>query len=961
MLELLVDGRGAIVAVIGEPGIGKSRLVAEACGRVDGVRVLAGHALSYTETIPYWPVRDLLRNWLGLGISDPEARVRLELKAALASVLPDEADELYPFLAGILGLTLDPDSLERLTQLSSDSVQQQTFDSVLRLCAALAAECPLCLVIEDLHWADDSTLDLVEKLLAVSDDEAIALLLLYRSERDHRAWELGQSARRRLPHRYQELELTPLDAADSRLLATGAAGAELPEALLSLIADRAGGNPFFVEEALADLVERGVVHRRNGRFEFVKGAPELTVPALVQEALQARLDRIDAMAREVVNVASVIGRDFGLELLERVVPSEGLRRALSELQRLELVVELRRRPAPEYRFRHVLVQEVAYRSLLEARRRELHGAVGRALEQLHAGSPAEVYGLLAWHFGQSDRPEEAVDYLLRAGDAARTLFANEEARGFYRQAIALLADDDRRARKTLFKLALSHHLAFEFGPASDAYERAFRLPPTAAGAGEPSAPIEVLWNAIYDPTPGTYMTGDVWIAALLFRGLVTLDAELNVVPDLAEQFTVASDGLTYRFRLRTDATWSDGVPVTAEDFAYTFRRMRDENVASSGLLKPIETAVATDRLTLEIHLRAASSLFLHLLAMPYAFAWPKHSCEALGDGWRDPVNLVGSGPFVLAELGDEQATLRARAEWFGPRGNVREASFSLAPLGSSYAGAWRSGRGDILATNTEIFRDDDDTVVEPGSALGTWYLGFRANGPPFDDHRIRKAFALALDRERTHVAWTGPSQPVGRGGFIPPAIPGHSHRIGLPYDPERARQLLAEAGHPGGRGLPVLTLAIDEGVHEIPTYAKPFVDAWEALGVRVAVEIPSLPQMPEATRRCHLWVWGWYPDFPDPHGLLGSIFAGLPLLDDPQVSELLERAETLQDQHARLDVHREVDRLIVAERVALVPLHYDRTILVRRPWVEGYVPHPLLIAAPLDWLVVDEERQARRS
>ena len=434
VLEDVLDGRGAVVSVTGEAGIGKSRLVREACRQTPGVRVLSGHALAYTEPIPYWPVRDLLRSWLGLGVSDPEARARLELKAALAATVPEEAEELYPFLGTLLGLTLEQSVSEQLRQLSRDSVQQQTVDAVARVVAALAADQPVCLMAEDLHWADDATLDLLEELATLVDEEAVVLVLLHRSERDHRSWELAQSARRRLPHRFHEVELQALDEAASRELAAGAAGAELPDALAALIAERAGGNPFFLEEALADLIERGALAERDGQLE-------LAVPSAVQEALQARLDRLDPATREVVNVAAVIGQSFGLELLERVAPEDGLRRALSDLQRLDLVVEERRR---EYRFRHGLVQEVAYRSLLEPRRRALHGAVGRALEELHGESPGEVYGLLAWHFGQSDEPELAVDYLLGAGDAARALFANEEAREFYRQAVALMAEDDLR-------------------------------------------------------------------------------------------------------------------------------------------------------------------------------------------------------------------------------------------------------------------------------------------------------------------------------------------------------------------------------------------------------------------------------------------------------------------------------------------------------------------------------------
>jgi len=278
----------------------------------------------------------------------------------------------------------------------------------------------------------------------VTEEEAIGLVFLYRSEREHRSWSLGQHARRRYPHRYHELELAALDPEASRLLAGGAAGAELPAAVAEQLTERAGGNPFFLEEALRDLVERGALRREDGRYEIAVGQNGLAIPELVQETLQARLDRLEAGTREVLSVAAVVGRNFGLPLLERVAPRASLLPALSELQRLDLVVEERRRPTPEYRFRHGLVQEVAYATLVEGRRRELHASVGRVLEELHRDSPTEVYGLLARHFSEADEAEAAVEYLLRAGDAARAVYANEQALEHYGAALALCVVPARR-------------------------------------------------------------------------------------------------------------------------------------------------------------------------------------------------------------------------------------------------------------------------------------------------------------------------------------------------------------------------------------------------------------------------------------------------------------------------------------------------------------------------------------
>ncbi|HSP73175.1 MAG TPA: AAA family ATPase, partial [Gaiellaceae bacterium] len=434
-MDALLDGRGAVAAVVGEPGIGKTRLVAEIRERYrDRVRFVEGRAVSYAQSFPYYPIRDLLREWLGVGASTPEARVRLELKAQLSFALGEDADEAYPFLARLLGVALEPDAEAVLRELNRESIQRRTFEVVTELVCSLAAEQPLCLVLDDLHWADESTLELLEHLLSVTDEAAVALFLLYRTERDHHSWRLGERARQRFPHRYGEIELRPLPADASRTLAVAAAGAELPESVSELLAERAGGNPFFLEEALRDLVERGALERENGHFRLAVGLDDLAVPVLVQGALQARLDRLGPQTRELLSVAAVAGRVFGMPLLEAVLPDAGLGAALSDLQRLDLIVEVRRRPAPEYRFRHGLVQEVAYASLVDARRRRLHLQVGEAIERLTADAPAQAYSVLARHFSEADEPAKAADYLLKAGDAARAVYADQEAIRHYEQA-----------------------------------------------------------------------------------------------------------------------------------------------------------------------------------------------------------------------------------------------------------------------------------------------------------------------------------------------------------------------------------------------------------------------------------------------------------------------------------------------------------------------------------------------
>ncbi|HYY33918.1 MAG TPA: ABC transporter substrate-binding protein [Gaiellaceae bacterium] len=951
----LTTGRGAVVSVTGEPGIGKSRLVAETRAAFAGdVTFLEGQGAAYAESFAYWPVRELLRDWLGLGISDPEARARLELKAALAR-LNGRTEGAYPFLATLLGVALEPDLAQQLNELSRDSVQRQTVEAVRGLLSELADERPLCLVLEDLHWADEATLELIEELLSLTEDEAVALVLLYRSEREHRAWLLGQLARQRYPHRYHELELRPLERDDALAIAD----AELPEQVAEILVDRAGGNPFFLEEALRDLVERGALRRENGRYELAVGLDELRVPTLVQEALQARLDRLTPDTKEVVGVASVIGRTFGMPLLEQVAPREQLRQSLSELQRLELVVEERRRPSPEYRFRHGLVQEAAYASLTESRRRSLHRSVGDALEQLAVEEAPEAYAVLGRHFAEGDEPERAADYLLKAGDVARGLDAEEEALGHYRRALDFLdrIGDERRARDTLLKIALTHHLAFDFEQADRAYGEAFSRHVPEPKSAEPSEALESGTLELDALAPGYSYWQATWdFLPNLFRGLLMYDRDLNVVPAMAHSFRLAPDGSSYRFEIRPDARWNDGTRVTAGDFAYAWHTMREEGVVTAHLLEPIEEAVALAPHTLEVRLREPRESLLYLLAIPPAYPWPRHKCEELGDDWRHPENLVGNGPFVLTGYLEGEYALEAGKGWPLPRGNVRQARFVCGTT-DELSGPWSAGELDVLRITRrwpEAAVGSPQTVLETAAGLAVWFAGFVSDRAPFDDVRVRQAFSHATDRRALKGGGDFPGDPAERSGMIPPAMPAHSHRAGLEFDLGRARALLADAGFPEGRGFPEVVVGA-----RILKAGERLIQQWrETLGI--AGRAYDLPGGAYEGGDANVVLDGWIADVPDPGNYIEGVLAvpGAHVFRDSRVEDLLTRARSVYNRRARIRLYQEAEQIWITEQAAVLPLDYFRQYALRRPWVEGYWVNPC-VNAPLDEIWVMPRERAR--
>ncbi len=935
--QAIADGSGAIVSITGESGIGKSRLVVEARRRFgDRIRFLEGRAGSYAETFPYWPVRDLLRDWLSIGVDAPEARVRLELKAALGG-LESGAETAYPFLARLLGLPLEAEASAALRELSREAVQQQTFAAVGAVVRRLATEAPLCIVVDDLQWADSLTIELVEDLLALTDEVQLGVVLIYRADRDQPSWRLGEHARALFPHRYREIELRPLPATASRELAEALAEATLPEALADLLAERAGGNPFFLEEALQDLIERGALRRRDGGWELASG--EVAVPSLVQGALQARLDRLPPRTREVVSVSSAIGRGFGLPLLERLLPREQVVPALSDLMRLDLIVEVRRRPAPEYRFRHGLVQEVAYASLLEPARRSLHRRIGEALESMYGETNEAFYGPLARHFAEADEPERAARYLLLAGDAARAVYADHEAIEHYRRARAFLRrlDDPSRERDTLFKIALVRHLAFDYARAGQAYDAAFDCSTEERSERVPAdACLEVALIRPDSYAPGdTYSSDSAIVIEQLFRGLLRIDHDLNVVPELAQNMNVSDDGLTYLFMLREDACWSDGHPVTAGDFVYAWRKLREEGHITAFLLDDIASAEALDDWTLEVHLREPRNYFPYVLASHWSYPWPRHRADEVGAAWRRPESLVGNGPFVLAEVDALGARLTANPHWGTASGNVAEVRIVFRERNAEDPlAAWLAGRYDL-----QLVRDAPpaavQTVAERAPTLSTHFLAFNVRHALMADERIRMALACAIDSAPLVADAPGVDLAAGGGGAIPPVMPGHSDGAGIAYDPERARALLAEAGYPDGAGLPELRI---DARPWSPTTV--LAEQLAAVGVRVHFEIPdkffSIP--PET----HAWLTGWHADYPDPDGFyLGLLEIDLPFYRDDETDAVLARARGSRDRDERLRLYREFERLWIGERAAIAPISYARQLVLRRPNLHGLRLNPM--------------------
>ena len=526
-------GLGQVVGIVGEAGVGKSRLLLEFSNLLpaEEFTYLEGRCLHYGGSMSYLPLLDIIKSYFKIKDDDEEPEIKAKLRNKIEAMDANLISGAAPF-EELLSVMVDNDDF---AALDPQEKRKQTFEAIRDLFIKLSRNKPLIIAVEDLHWIDRTSEEFLVYLIEQLAKHKIMLILMYRQEYTHqwgdKSW-------------YSQISLTQLGTPSStQLIQALLEGDAIAPEIKELILARASGNPLFIEEFTHTLLEDGIIKCEEHCYFLDGSASDINVPDTIQGLIASRIDRLEDNIKRTMQVAAVIGRDFAYRILKSITGMhDELKSYLLNLQGLEFIYEKRLFPELEYIFKHALIQEVTYFSLLTARRKELHRKVGHAMEKQFGERLNEYSNIIGEHFLRGEDWENAYGYLSRAGEAAIRLYAHAEARTHFNnslKALDNLEDSEKNVRRridTIIRLTMSSWLT---DPAEILLERlsqAERLIASISGS-ENRSPEDALRLARVQFWIGRayYQRGDMREALGYYKQVLPVaqqaaDEELLVIP-----------------------------------------------------------------------------------------------------------------------------------------------------------------------------------------------------------------------------------------------------------------------------------------------------------------------------------------------------------------------------------------------------------------------------------------------
>lgn len=963
-----------LVLVSGEAGVGKTRLITEFANRLrwKGFRVLWGRCYEFERLLPYQPFADALRTVLPSLSSIERTHFPGWVLNAVSQLVPE-------YLAEETDIAPPQD-------ITHD--QARMFSGVTQFLSSLSRNGAFLIVLEDLHWASVSTLQLLHYLASHLAGDPILVIGTYRSEaidQEHPLLKLqSQLNQNGIIDTLSLRDLLHVDVETMLGEMSGIGDAVMP--LAQRLYQETEGNPFFLVETIKALFEKGIIQLDQERWkvDFMEVShKDLPLPESLSAAIRERVRGLNKNDQTALQLAAVLGREFDFDGLETVWGRgvEATLGSLDSLLRRRLIEEGNAPTSRDYVFTHHKIQEVVYSTIPRQRRQHLHAQVATAMEKLYTAQVDLFAGEIAHHFEHSQGlgqyyTRKTIAYLLQAGDRARFLYAFQDALDYYQRALVILkkAELHEQAAQTLMKIGLTYHTALDFERSRGAYDEGLALWQwtTKMRAAELLPAPHALRMSWREPeTLDPVMAEFEWSTRVidqLFCGLVDLTPELDVVPNVAYSWDVLEAGHKYVFHLRDDVKWSDGTPVTAGDFEYAWKRALQPayNLSLTDLLEDIKGAKAfhrgetsnpddvaiwaLDEFTLVVELDEPNGYFLYLI--PQFFPMPRHVIDAHGEAWAEPGNIVTNGPFILDAWLSGQSMILSRNPRYHDSftGNIHRVELCLIPSMLAQLSLYDAGSLDLFDIWTLPLQERDRARQQHAAEyislpeLSTFFLVFDVSQPPFNDVRVRRAIALATDKEKlANVIMRGCVAPA-TGGLIPPGMPAHSSGIGLPFDPDRAKQLLVEAGYFNGNVQEYSSVDAILPRGALIPYSDSLRKQWmETLGVDIrwqAVELASFSNRVKG-QLPGMFLMGWMPDCPDPGSLLrANRIQQYTHWRSERFANLVEKAGQTTDQADRMYLYREADRLLI-EEASVVPLTYGRSLQLVKPWVKNYSTSPI--------------------
>jgi len=448
--EQWLQGQGRIVSIIGEAGIGKTRLVKELRKDIPEVLCLEGRCISIGRSVGYKPFLDILRSYFKFRENDDSIIRANTVKEEISDLFVDRADDILPFIGDILSIRFGSDLDDKLKSMKPDQIGHLTKNCLVDFFITLSKRQPVLLILEDLHWADELSLDLVSLLMNNLGTVPLMLICIYRFDKDHRIAQLSNLAWRKCPDNYTEINLTPLSAKKSRqLIDELLVKNNLSENVINIILKKTRGNPFSIEGMIGCLKSKESIYYDGEYWNLKQELSEIDIPSTNKAVILAEVDSFNPEIKKVLECASVIGDTFKYHLLEYLTQyKHDLKTYLTQLEKNGIIGIEYEDPELEYAFNNPLTRQITYERISDARQKQYHHDIAVGIESLYQDHLEEYYDDLAIHYSKTDKTDKAIEYLFKAGDREKRRYANNSAINYFEEALQLiqrLQENEERA------------------------------------------------------------------------------------------------------------------------------------------------------------------------------------------------------------------------------------------------------------------------------------------------------------------------------------------------------------------------------------------------------------------------------------------------------------------------------------------------------------------------------------